>query len=112
MACGLLGFRLAASRFSQFAGCSGAPSHRPPKAQDYAIMGDYSRDLRPVEWGQGLVCTAAIPNVRFPLWVKSRHRGISNQCPLYPQKRTWELSRDMSALCQKRTSIEFRIYGP
>src|SRR5215472_3229221 len=22
---------------------------------------------------------------RCPLWVKSRHRGISNQCPLYPQ---------------------------
>jgi len=26
-----------------------------------------------------------------PLWVKSRHCGISNQCPLYPQKRTSEL---------------------
>jgi len=25
-------------------------------------------------------------------------------CPLYPQKRTLELSRAMSALCQKRTS--------
>src|SRR5262249_11543789 len=38
-----------------------------------------------------------------PLWVKSRHCGISNQCPLYPQKRTLELSREMSALCQKQT---------
>ena len=38
-----------------------------------------------------------------PLWVKSRHRGISNQCPLYPQKQTLELIRVMSALCQKRT---------
>jgi len=38
-----------------------------------------------------------------PLWVKSRHCGISNQCPLYSQKRTLELSRGMSALCQKRT---------
>src|SRR6516164_1336670 len=37
------------------------------------------------------------------LWVKSRHRGIFNQCPLYPQKRTLELSHGMSALCQKRT---------
>jgi hypothetical protein len=37
------------------------------------------------------------------LWVKSRHCGISNQCPLYPQKRTLELSREMSALRQKRT---------
>src|SRR6516225_1963724 len=26
-----------------------------------------------------------------------------NQCPLYPQKRTSELSREMSALCQKQT---------
>jgi hypothetical protein len=26
------------------------------------------------------------------------------QCLLYPQKRTWELAREMSALCQKRTS--------
>ena len=34
-----------------------------------------------------------------PLWVKSRHRSSSNQCPLYPQKRTLELSRVMSALC-------------
>jgi hypothetical protein len=25
------------------------------------------------------------------------------QCPLYPQKRTLELSHEMSALCQKRT---------
>src|SRR6516162_1549825 len=35
-----------------------------------------------------------------PLWVKSRHRVISSQCPLYPEKRTLELSREMSALCQ------------
>src|SRR5262249_40032320 len=29
---------------------------------------------------------------------------MSDQCPLYPQKRTLELNREMSALCQKRTS--------
>ena len=28
---------------------------------------------------------------------------MSTRCPLYPQKRTWELNRGMSALCQKRT---------
>jgi hypothetical protein len=28
---------------------------------------------------------------------------MSEQCPLYPQKQTLELSRVMSALCQKRT---------
>jgi len=50
LACSFQGFRLAASRFSRFAACSGAPSHRPPKAQDYAIMADYIRDLRPAKW--------------------------------------------------------------
>src|SRR5262249_17523678 len=39
-----------------------------------------------------------------PLWVKSGHRSTSNQCPLYPhRKRTSELRRGMSALCQKQT---------
>src|SRR5215831_17866104 len=38
-----------------------------------------------------------------PLWVKSRHRKGSVECPLYPQKRTLGLSRGMSALCQKQT---------
>jgi hypothetical protein len=28
---------------------------------------------------------------------------MSEQCPLYPQKQTLELSRVMSALCQKQT---------
>ena len=31
------------------------------------------------------------------------HFTTSGGCPLYPQKRTSELSREMSALCQKRT---------
>ena len=44
-----------------------------------------------------------------PLWVKSRHRGPSAQCPLYPQKRTLELSLEMSALCQKETSTAHSI---
>src|SRR5215469_5511838 len=48
-------------------------------------------------------CVATIPRTECPLWVKSRHRGISNQCPLYPRKQTLELSRVMSAMCQKRT---------
>jgi hypothetical protein len=40
--------RLAASRVSRFAACSGAPSHRSyPKAQDYFLERNYSRDLRP-----------------------------------------------------------------
>src|SRR6516164_9559770 len=36
-------------------------------------------------------------------WVKSRHRSTSNQCPLYPRKRTSLERVGMSALCQKRT---------
>jgi len=39
-----------------------------------------------------------------PLWVKSRHRGASNQCPLYPQKRTSELNRGM---CGRNDDIGF-----
>src|SRR6516165_7991898 len=38
-----------------------------------------------------------------PLWVKSRHQGMSASCPLYPQKRTLGLGLEMSALCQKQT---------
>ena len=52
---------------------------------------------------QGSVCTAAILSRSCPLWVKSRHRDISNQCPLYPQKQTFGDTIGMSALCQKRT---------
>src|SRR5215471_1931050 len=63
----------------------------------------YSRDLRLAKWGQGSGCTAAILNRPCPLWVKSRPRGTSNQCPLYPQKRTSLRVIGMSALCQKRT---------
>src|SRR6516162_9188569 len=42
-----------------------------------------------------------------PLWVISRHCAVSGRCPLYPQKQTSELSRGMSALCQKRTWDQF-----
>jgi hypothetical protein len=39
----------------------------------------------------------------------SRVSGLG-QCPLYPQKRTSELNREMSAKCQKRTSA-IHLYG-
>jgi hypothetical protein len=38
-----------------------------------------------------------------PMWVKRRHRGKFKPCQLYPRKRTLELSREMSAMCQKQT---------
>src|SRR6516162_4224699 len=53
------------------------------------------------------LCITANSGCQCTLWVKSRHRGTSDQCPLYPQKRTSELSRRMSALCQKRTFVLF-----
>jgi hypothetical protein len=34
----------------------------------------------------GLIERALPPVQLCPLWVKSRHRRASNQCPLYPQK--------------------------
>src|SRR5262249_15938771 len=40
--------------------------------------------------------------------VLSGHFAISGRCPLYPQKLTLELSRVMSALCQKQT-FNFRV---
>src|SRR6516164_9687707 len=51
-----------------------------------------------------VLCVTAKLDWRCPLWVKSGHRSTSTQCLLYPQKRTLKLSREMSALCQKRTS--------
>ena len=53
--------------------------------------------------GHGSVCTAAILTRPCPLWVRSGHWSTSAQCLLYPQKRTSELNRGMSALCQKQT---------
>jgi hypothetical protein len=38
-----------------------------------------------------------------PLWLRSRHRSKSSQCPLYPQKRTLIERSGMSAKCQKQT---------
>jgi hypothetical protein len=38
-----------------------------------------------------------------PMWVKSRHRRMSERCPLCPRKRTLIERIGMSALCQKRT---------
>src|SRR5262249_20643190 len=48
--------------------------------------------------------TECTPSCTCPLWVNNGHRGQLEECPLYPQKRTLELSRGMSALCQKQTS--------
>src|SRR6516164_11754590 len=43
------------------------------------------------------------PERSCPLGVISGHSPTFDRCPLYPQMRTSQLSREMSALCQKRT---------
>src|SRR5262249_37283695 len=54
-----------------------------------------------IQWTN--LCVAPKSATPLPIWVKSGHWGTSEQCPLYPQKQTLELSRVMSALCQKQT---------
>ena len=51
--------------------------------------------VKRADW-KGLGCE----NHQCPLWVKSRHRKGSAECPLYPQKRTSAECVGMSALCQ------------
>src|SRR5262249_43322982 len=50
-----------------------------------------------------VLCVTANSEARCPLWVKSGHFGMSDPCPLYPQKRTLVEPVVMSALCQKQT---------
>ena len=55
--------------------------------------------------GQTFVSIRHLPGVtrnggNLSLWVKSGHRSTSNQCPLYPQKRTLLRVIAMSALCR------------
>src|SRR5262249_11379750 len=48
-------------------------------------------------------CTAGFQSSLCPLWVRSGHHPLTEQCPLYPAKRTNSRRLVMSALCQKRT---------
>ena len=50
------------------------------------------------------LCVPMAPRVR------KRHPPNKYLCPLYPQKRTLELSREMSALCQK-ADIGHQLYA-
>src|SRR6516225_10591738 len=44
--------------------------------------------------------------------IRGALHGTSNQCLLYPQKRTLELRRGMSALCQKQThALQYNFSG-
>src|SRR5262249_40749205 len=44
-----------------------------------------------------------------PLWVKSRHLHYSSPCPLYPQKRTFELLNGTPRGIQRNTAVRGRI---
>ena len=77
-------------------------------------------DTKPFDIAGAIRSAVSLPLVCFrrskrgrshasPMPVKIRHRRMSVWCPLYPQKRTLELSLEMSALCQKRTSTTGRI---
>ena len=55
------------------------------------------------EWDRPSFCVATILRTECPFWVKSRHCGTFEQCPLYRQKRTLLSVVVMSALCQKQT---------
>src|SRR5215471_20655059 len=55
------------------------------RAMPYTLLGpalETTEKLRPN-------CPAVPERSRCPLWVKSRHWGSSERCPLYPQKRTF-----------------------
>ena len=83
------------------------PACRSLKAPDHAANELTIRRLRQgfasSEMGLRGHCKAAIWSRECPLWVKSRHRRGSAECPLYPQKQTLIERVGMSALCQKRT---------
>jgi hypothetical protein len=66
-----------------------------PKAQDYAnLQGGITAGICGRRNGDGLLfCVATILRTEYPLWVKSGHCVVPDQCPLYPQKQTLELSR-------------------
>src|SRR6516164_6832128 len=60
----------------------------------------------PRKWGHMSFCAATILRTECPLWVKSGHSSVFTQCPLYPQKQTLELSREVFALIPRAGKTE------
>jgi hypothetical protein len=54
---------------------------------------NYSRDLQPAKWGSEVMLHGNNPKPRMPALGHKGHRITSNQCPLYPQKRTSIISQ-------------------
>jgi len=64
------------------------------------LMGrPYEDQTLPHHRMSAVLCNTAKASCQCPLWVKSRHFGMSERCPLYPQKRTLIEPVVMSALC-------------
>src|SRR6516162_8981713 len=68
-----------------------------------AIAGQGCRPFK-VEKVEVIVCHIWRARAKFCGKFRRYRRSTARQrCPLYPRKRTLELSRAMSAMCQKRT---------
>src|SRR6516162_11414438 len=91
--------RMLCGTFCAFCACAvQSPSIRSATEakRDRVFTGDFMVHVSYVAInGATTECT---PSCTCPLWVKSRHHGVSNQCPLYPQKRTLRQRKQMSAL--------------
>src|SRR5262249_35096709 len=72
-------------------GARGALHQAPPGRR----RGDQQHGLLEARIDQGWLGQAR----QCPLWVKSRHRSVSVQCPLYSQKRT-SAERSAAGCCQ------------
>src|SRR5262249_54336627 len=64
-----------------------------------SVLALSARKSRSAKWLDGQVGLC-------PLWVISGHSSAPARCPLCPQRQTLELSPEMSASCQKRTSLQ------
>ena len=69
----------------------------------FAISSCAERNASHARGMRAALCITVKSDRSCPLWVKSGHGRMSDQCPLCPRKRTWFSTIVMSALCHKRT---------
>jgi hypothetical protein len=80
-----------------------APSHCLPHGQDYANNVTLQQGFATSEMDSGVILRSSKSRSLMSALGQKRTCNQSAQCPLYPRKRTLELSCVMSALCHKRT---------
>jgi hypothetical protein len=95
--------------FDLHAAAPGAPRRLTPSLVGFRAA--CSRDMTSCDLPRSGWCLAA--STLYPALIMARPRACTHkststsatdaQCPLYPQKQTLDLSRVMSALCQKQT---------